>query len=458
MTPKSFVQVLEAASQDYLPEDLDLFPHIAEEIKQRQARPALSRPKMAVAALLVVILAFVVVLVSVPAVADAMGRWFGFIPGVGIVEQGAPIRVLAEPVTATRAGVTVTVKQAVLSMDKTVILYTVSGIPASAYPQQEKTVGCYASPDVQLPDGTRLSFSTGGGGAAPGYEIRDVYSAVPANVNTATFLLPCIGGTLPGSLPENWSLPLRFVPAPPDLTVMPVIEVSPSSPATNSIDTPGPAQPLLTLDKVIELADGYTFTGMFHSINLPNGITIDAGNQTVDKLVVTDANGQAIHAESAPDVDFPTSSMNNFPWAIKVSGKQFTWPLTITLAAAQVTLPDQEAKFALDTGNNPQVGQQWVLNQDVEMFGYHGRLVSIQRTNDGYEFVLQRGPQVIGMGAWFDGFHVTGGGGGDDGQGNMTLRDTYDGVPPSGKLTVVVSIQTVTVTGPWSVIWQPNTP
>ncbi len=42
-------------------------------------------------------------------VAYAIGRSLGYIPGTGIVEQGAPIRVLAEPVSLTRDGITLTI-------------------------------------------------------------------------------------------------------------------------------------------------------------------------------------------------------------------------------------------------------------------------------------------------------------------------------------------------------------
>lgn len=459
MTRKSNIQVLDDASRIYVPDDLDLFPQIAGKIKKREDAKMMSRPKIAIATLLIV-LAFVVVLISVPSVANAMSRWFGFIPGAGIVEQDAPLRVLAAPVTVTRNGITITVKEAVLSIDKTVINYTESGIPANAYPQQENVVGCYTLPNLQLPDGTLLKYSTGAGGHGSDNEFQDVFSGVPANTNDATFILPCISGTLPGTVPENWSLSLHFVPAPPDLTVVPVIEVSPvpspSPESTGATTTQSAVQPLLTLDKVVALGDGYTFVGSFHSINLPNGITIHAGEQTPDKLKVTDANGQEIHGAPAQDILFPASSMDNFPWAFKIMGKQFAWPLTITLDSAQVTLPDQEVKIQLDTGASPHVDQQWVINKDIETNGYQVRLVSIRRIADGYEFALKTGPGVISVGTWFDGFQSTGGGGQDDGQGNMTQSDTYDGTPPSGKLTAVVSIQMVRINGPWSVTWQPN--
>jgi len=53
-------------------------------------------------------------------VAAEMKKLFGYLPGFGIVERNAALRVLDEPVTQTREGITVTVKQAFLTLDKTV--------------------------------------------------------------------------------------------------------------------------------------------------------------------------------------------------------------------------------------------------------------------------------------------------------------------------------------------------
>ena len=43
------------------------------------------------------------------------------------------------------------------------------------------------------------------------------YPAIPADVNEAVLVIPCLANTLPGKAPENWELPLRFVPAPEGL-------------------------------------------------------------------------------------------------------------------------------------------------------------------------------------------------------------------------------------------------
>ena len=69
-------------------------------------------------------------------------KLFGYIPGVGIVDQSNPIRVLAEPVSVTRDGITVTVTSATLTGDRTQIAYRIFGVPGSAYPDREDVAGC----------------------------------------------------------------------------------------------------------------------------------------------------------------------------------------------------------------------------------------------------------------------------------------------------------------------------
>lgn len=449
MNTKDTSCVLDAVAHDFVPEDVNLSPQIVARV-QKGNKFAMKPKTKLVAALVLILLALIVTLVSVPGAVNAMKRLFGFIPGVGIVEQGAPLRVLAEPVTQTRDGVTLTVKEAVLSADKTIVIFTLEGVQWEMLSHQEDVYGCFSTPEIRLPDGTLLMMS--GGGGSP-WESRFVYNPIPADVNEATFILPCISETLPGKAPENWELPLRFIPAPPELTVMPVIELSTPTHAPEA-NTPAP-QSLLTLDKVIELEDGYILVGARHSTTLPDGTMIYAGMPS-GMLRFTDANGQEIPAEYAADVDFPESSVDVSLWAFKITGKQFAWPLTITLDAAEIPLSGQELKFEFDTGPNPQTGQVWELNQDFEMDGYKARLVSIERMVDGYQFTFKADPQVTGVGAWFEGFNAVGGGGGGDGQGNMSQSVIYEGTLPAGKLTLVLSIQMVRVSGPWSVTWQPD--
>ncbi len=176
--------------------------------------------------------AFVVLLVLVISffaigpqrVSAIMQRLLGYIPGVGVVDTSAPIRVLKEPVTQSRNGISITVTAAVLTADRTHLEVQIFGVPRSAYPNSESISGCIDPPYLVLPDGSKLQAS-------------GEFPAIPAEVNAATLVIPCITNTLPGSVPDNWTLPLQFIAAPADMTVMPVEELQPTA-----TDTPRPPQ------------------------------------------------------------------------------------------------------------------------------------------------------------------------------------------------------------------------
>ena len=199
------------------------------------------------------------------------------------MDQSSPIRVLTEPVSVTRDGITITVTSATLTADRTQIGYRIFGVPGSAYPDREDISGCMQREYLHLADGTQLS------------QVNDGYQPVPANVTEATFVIPCIGNTLPGKVPENWELQLHFMPAPPELTVLPVIELTPSPQASltqsgTAVETPlAPTSSPVTISQEIETSDGYILIGQFQ----PKTASGESFQQT-GMLEITDATGKSI--------------------------------------------------------------------------------------------------------------------------------------------------------------------
>ena len=171
---------------------------------QKQRSHFRLRPAWAAALIVLSLIILGTLAVGPQRVFAAIGRLFGYIPGVGIVDDSAPIRVLSEPVTITREGISVTVTSATLTGDRTHIDFRIFGVPGSAYPDREDVMGCILHPYLILPDGTRL--------------IRENdFPPVPADLNEAILVMPCIFDTIPGKVPDNWELPLRFVPAREDI-------------------------------------------------------------------------------------------------------------------------------------------------------------------------------------------------------------------------------------------------
>jgi hypothetical protein len=383
----------------------------------------------------------------------AVLQLFGYIPGVGIVDQNSPIRVLAEPVSVTRDGITVTVTSATLTGDRTQIAYRIFGVPGSAYPDREDVAGCRLGEYLRLADGTQLT------------QINFGYEPVPMSVNEAVFVIPCIANTLPGKIPENWELPLRFIPAPPDLTVMPVIELSPSpqtnltqNATANGTSVP-PADNSVTVTKVIETSDGYILVGNFQPQSKPG-----ESFQQTGAMEIHDASGKKVAYTYPQDVN---EAINQEPggtgWAAQFKAAGLVYPLTISFSDVNIyrATPDASAEFTFDAGDIPQPGQEWMINQDIQLSGHSLQLVSITANSQGsYSFNFQVDPNVFSADVQIEGFTPNGGGGSGGGgltNGKFETTLAYAQLP-TGVLTIDIShLVLIGNTVTWQGQWSPTT-
>jgi hypothetical protein len=418
---------------------------------------------LALAALVIGLLA------ASPGVVAAMKRLLGYIPNVGLVEQGAPLRVLAEPVSQSRGDdalpVRITVTEAVASPDQTIIVFRVENIPFDKLSHREDMIACTSSPELSLPDGTRFQITGGqGNGWGSGYEDRITFPAIPADVNEANLLVPCIRDVLAGVFPENWELPLRFVPAPPEMTVMPVLEVTPA-PVTGSAEPAG--QDPLSITNVIDAGDSFILIGKF-SPPAPAG----AGDWSAIStgLALTDAAGREILYTYPDDIILPpVNEMHTEVWAVKLS-KGFVAPLTVRYTATYL-LGDPQAsyRFEFDAGSSPKPGQVWELNKEIQMAGYTFTLdaISVHQGREGslgysFDFTSADG-RVSGVGVHIEGYEpqgAGGGGGGGDSGGAVTFSAGLDYAElPTGVLKVLLTnLIFYGESTEWRLDWAPEGP
>jgi hypothetical protein len=451
----TYHDILDSTARLYIPDDLNLFPRVAARLNQKKTFIETLRARPALAILLAIL-----ALLLLTGVAYAIGRLTGYIPGVGLIDQSALLRVLAEPVSQTRDGITITVTSAVLTSDRTVVMFTLENVPWEALSHQENVAGCSGMAEVHLPDGTSLQFSEGGGGLG---QNRFVYASIPAGVNNATLVLPCIGGTLPGKAPEDWELPLHFIPTPPSMTIVPVIEIAPT-PTTESMPTESTENPL-TLTKVLEVGDTYLLFGEFHSSQPQNGTW---WNQTGNVQII-DGKGQAVLYTIPNDIELPPRTQpDSEAWVYKIS-KNFTPPLTISYPGIYIAAigQPQEFDFEFDAGPNPQPGQEWTLNKEFTLDGYTIQLISISvdsRGGGGYNFSFDVPPSTDMFAEHANalsiesvniaGYSPIGGGGGSGG-----FTQTYEKLP-TGKLKIVIMIKHLASGSKkdWQIQWTPENP
>ena len=200
MNKKRYSQILDVVAGDQVPKDLDLAPNIMARIQKRKGFRMQPRTKFVSAALLVAIV-LVVLFYTVPGMAAAIGRWFGYVPGVGLVREGQ-IRVLAEPVSVTRDGVTVTVDQVVLDPERTALVYSVEGIPSAARSTQ--------GPADALPLRGLAAPAGGLAQSARSWPARMASKPGHLATSTASITRPC----RPPSTRRRWSFPACSTPGP----------------------------------------------------------------------------------------------------------------------------------------------------------------------------------------------------------------------------------------------------
>ena len=444
MNDKSMKQALENLARRDVPENTNLWPELSAKLERKSPMTTLrTRPVFAVLIALFVFL-------TLSGAAYALGKALGYIPGVGIIDQSAPIRVLAEPVSVTRDGLTITVKEAVLSADKTIIVAAMEKDGQSWGP-------CLVFNELSLSDGKTYNSDPGSNVGDGINGMRLTYAPLPAGVNEAVLLaLPCLPPKEPGKIPEKWEFPLRFVPAPPDMTVMPVTESTPSPMPVSSTDTQ--VENALSITKVIDTGDGYILIGEFAP---PAPSQVGDWSSLTGIIKLTDAKGQEIAYDIPQDAELPApNAPHSESWAIKF-GKGFASPLRIAYSS-QYVLPapsQQIVEFEFDAGPNPSMDQ--VFNQEVQLAG-HLVQVGIHVSTNGYFFDFTCPDGVIaGAKVEIPGYTFTGGGGGGEVGGYGTSPSgwgagmNYSNIP-KGKVKVVLSdVWIYDEIETWTIDWQP---
>lgn len=430
---KSYLNILNNVARQHVPDEISLFPRIAAQLERKpfmktmRAHPAVS------------IIFLILALSLMSGVVYAIGRSLGYIPGVGFVEQDTPIRMLDHPTAAELDVITLTVIEAVLSGEKTVVLYTLENVPWNIL--SNDVPGCIERPFLRLPDGDTLVSGEGGG--TP-YQWRIEYPPIPAEINEAIFVLPCIMNSLPGIAPENWELLLHFVPASPELTIVPVIEITPI-PTPEVLDE---QEAPVELNNAMLVGDLYILTGIIKQSEF-------GGRIALINIQVTDANGKQIYTQMPTLLDLPS-----FDWGMQFqSGVQF--PLTLSFDWIHIApVADSTAVFEFDAGENPQPGQEWTLNRTIQIGGRSITLETVRTgSRNGYSFIFSVDPDITGLSLEIPGTTVLGGGGGGGyGLGQFSVSRSYLELP-IGKISVILSdLMVATPLETWTMQWSFENP
>lgn len=431
---RSYRNILNNVARQHVPDDINLFPNIAAQLERNTLMKTLhARPVISI-----IILMFVLSLLS--GVVYAVGHTLGYIPGIGIVNQDTPIRTLDQPATTERDGIKLTVNDAVLTSEKAIVLYTLENVPWDILSQQESEPGCHDLPFLRLPDGSMLASSEGGGYST---QMRVVYPPIPAGVDEVTFILPCIMNSMPGLAPEDWELPISFGSTSPDMTIVPVIEIAPT-PVSESLNE----KAHFVLDNSLLVGDQYILTGI---INQPEA----GGKIELINIQVTDTAGAQVNTQMPALTDLPS-----FDWGLQFQAETVELPITLTFEWKKIApIVGSTAVFEFDAGENPQPGQEWAVNQPIQIGGRTITLETIRAdSRGGYNFSFSGDPDVSGLSLQISGTAALGGGGGRDGQGKFSVSQSYTKLP-EGTLRVILSnLLVASPSETWSMQWSFENP
>ena len=505
MNKKNYRDILDSAAADSLSRNSDLWPKLSAQLERNS--PMLTprtRPVMA-------ILLAIFTLLALSGAAYALGRTLGYLPGYGLVDSTSGLRILAEPVSVTRDGVTLTISSVFVYPDRVEMIYDVQGIDPvnDGYSEQNINAdgkafcGPQSSSDgtglsdgdaaLRLPDGTIIKRMFGNEYQQNVFAMKPVYkTSIPADVNEMTMLLTCIPNSRLGAVPENWEVPFQLKAIPAETVVgAPVIEVAQPTPmptldtsiVENTEETVLPAPVVtVTLRKVVPMESATVFY-----------ISIDMENKDPSLISIMPLNVYALDSTGEKvwlignymwqPFEHPVGSEFQFTTYTKPAAGPVTIVVenAVAVYAPLYTDPPQakpeEMTFSFDAGENPQYGQTWDVNNEFTIAGYHIKVTSIRAASFkdidalnfpdgsqgfeyGYDFMVEGDPSIK-MQPLMDILSdspVCYLSNGDMTQPTSTplhfiqlCRDTY----PKGTVKVNIWQLSVLVEDTWQVTWQP---
>lgn len=449
--------------------------------------------------LLVVVL---VMSIGLQKVLAQVQSWLGFVPGIGIVDTSSPFRVLAEPVTQTKDEVTITINEAFVSTDRVMINFNTANLSDATRPANYTDPECNQQAYLLLPDGSRLENATAGfqplpdGTRAEELGFRD---GLPANINEASLVMPCLLGTAPGKAPENWQFVLTFKPAPEELIVMPVFDseqpdeavedlLAPQQTLEGAEETdsasplaakPTEVSPALTLEnryeikvlKVIQKPDAYILVYGVPRTPFDEDTPFGSADMAdIIEITVTDATGRVIETRTPEEIN-ELMDEENRRWnengelfdgvfAVEFYTQGLNYPLTLSSDIQPKSQPEPEAftELILNVGPTPKPGDRWEVNQTLNIGSVPLTITYVEVSERGqYLFHTDRDPKWDRVNIQINGMNSDYSGEVSCGKDCLDAFVFFTSPLPSGNLTIRFADPIVKLPGQsTSTTWSPN--
>ncbi len=393
-------------------------------------------------------------------------RLLGYVPGIGFVDLDEA-RVLAAPVAVTREGVTLYVEQAIARSSGTSFVIRAEGLP----PVEPAPPG--DAPTLRLPDGRELAKRAY---ALHFGEGRIEFPPLPEGVYRATLVLPRLPMVPAGAAPEGWAVPLVLQPATGELAA--ALFPQPYRPEAAADSHEG-----VTV-RVLEVAQSADETALrvlleWHDPQRYPFATLSGNTYLRDDLghsyglATHPGNGSFVETEVIeidPSAPRPTPAPASIEETVAFSpASPQAHELTLVVDEIGMRVPAGVA-FAIDLGDDPQLGDCWPLAIDLEVAGAPLRVAAARLVEDagaqpGRRIALELdilprdgGGSTTVTSLDLDGTAARLSGGGSSYSGNSgRIRSSLylaEGAPlPRGKVELRASSAFATLRGPWTVTW-----
>lgn len=436
--------------------------HLRGRLASLSVTPARPRFRLNLAWGLGIALAVLVIAASLPGAASAIRQLFGFIPGIGPVEQGTAQKVLEAPVMVTRDGVTLTIEQVIAYDDRVELSYRVDGLPAGQEPTGADACG---GPDMypvlSLPDGSQVPaepMALGGEMLAAGYRMGHGFDAAfPAEASGATFHLKCLQNAQPGAAPEDWAVPFQLAAAPTDQPVGKLLEPG-NAPVV--VEPAGVDTSFTFLGGALH-DDGYHFFFRFSAADTaPDFMTARPA-----AMYLIDSSGQRVDLiNTLPWSPFEAVDI----WEYRAAMPPAPGPVTVHIDGVAVYYLGQAAAFEFAPGEDAQVGQTWVLDERFTIGGHDLTVSSAEMVelegHRGFDFTIEAGDpdlkftaELLDVHSFDQGFEMWSTTSMPAPASAITTGFVYESaVPPM--LAATFNTITVTEPGAWIVEWTPPQP
>ena len=380
-------------------------------------------------------------------VAAAFRSLFGYIPGIGFVENADEIRLLDGPVQIEHGDITAFVEEGAADGNGTRLNLRVEGLPTFVFRAGEDET----LPFLQLANGQRLSLLSGQTQGGDPLLAQYFFPALPNGTEDAILALPFLDALQDGEAAQEWYIPIHFR-LPGEGEVLPAYPLDALKSETHQGIT-------LVIDEIAQDGDSVLLKVHLQSDDVQRQPTADWWTQ----LSLTGQDGKIYPLADVPDAA-ATSSARTLRTPAIAGSQHLSLRLESLAVSTWFPLEGSAPGFRFDPGRAPAVGQRWALDETLETGGFPLHFTQVEWTT-GERGAIQLRFSVEPQPGLLDVILAC------DPQAMCTGSTTY---PPAagGVLQSSLSLEEIParplhvrlarllthVSGPWQVSWQPLGP